>query len=127
MIHMQKKVKMLNNYIIIENNCMEVLPTLSDNHFDLILTDLPYGTTQCSFDNVIPFDFMWEHLNRIIKKDCAIVLFGHEPFSSALRMSNIKNYRYDWYWNKKAFSNQMQVNTQPLRIIENIMVFNFPK
>ena len=67
---------------------------------------------------------MWLQLNRIIKKNGAIVLFGSEPFSSALRMSNIKNYKYDWVWNKKAFSNQMMAKKQPLRIVENIIVFN---
>ena len=67
---------------------------------------------------------MWLHLNRIIKSNGAIVLFGSEPFSSALRMSNIKNYKYDWVWNKKAFSNQMMAKKQPLRIVENIIVFN---
>ena len=67
---------------------------------------------------------MWERLNKLIKLNGAIVLFGSEPFSSALRMSNIKNYKYDWVWNKKAFSNQMMAKKQPLRIVENVIVFN---
>jgi len=67
---------------------------------------------------------MWERLNKLIKPNGAIVLFGSEPFSSALRMSNIKNYKYDWIWNKKSFANQMMAKKQPLRIVENIMVFN---
>jgi DNA modification methylase len=91
---------------------------------DAIITDPPYGTTACKWDSVIPFDAMWERLNKLIKPNGAIVLFGSEPFSSALRMSNIKNYKYDWVWDKKAFSNQMMAKKQPLRIIENVIVFN---
>ena len=67
---------------------------------------------------------MWERLNKLIKPNGAIVLFGSEPFSSALRMSNIKNYKYDWVWNKRAFSNQMMAKKQPLRIVENVIIFN---
>ena len=87
-------------------------------------TRLIDGTTACKWDSVIPFDEMWERLNKLIKPNGAIVLFGSEPFSSALRMSNIKNYKYDWIWNKKAFSNQMMAKKQPLRIVENVIVFN---
>ena len=68
---------------------------------DCILTDVPYGTTKCKWDNIIPFEPMWERLNKLIKPNRAIVLFGSEPFSSNLRMSNIKNYKYDWVWDKK--------------------------
>jgi DNA modification methylase len=91
---------------------------------DAIITDPPYGTTACKWDSVIDFEEMWERLNKLIKPNGAIVLFGSEPFSSALRMSNIKNYKYDWVWDKKAFSNQMMAKKQPLRIIENVIVFN---
>ena len=91
---------------------------------DAVICDLPYGVTNCKWDSVIPFDEMWLRLNKLIKPNGAIVLFGSEPFSSALRMSNIKNYKYDWVWNKKAFSNQMLAKKQPLRIVENVLVFN---
>jgi DNA modification methylase len=91
---------------------------------DAIITDPPYGTTACKWDAVIPFEPMWERLNKLIKPNGAIVLFGSEPFSSALRMSNIKNYKYDWVWNKvNRFTNMLNVNRQPLRIYENISVF----
>jgi predicted methyltransferase len=79
-------------------DCLEVMKTIKDNSIDAIITDPPYGTTACKWDSIIPFDLMWEQLNRIIKPNGAIVLFGSEPFSSALRMSNIKNYKYDWKW-----------------------------
>ena len=72
-----------------------------DGSIDMILTDPPYGTTACKWDSVIPFEPMWKQLSRIIKANGAIVLFGSEPFSSYLRMSNIKNYKYDLYWKKE--------------------------
>ena len=74
-------------------DCLEVMKDIPDNSIDLILTDPPYGTTACSWDSIIPLDLMWKHLKRIIKKNGAIVLFGSEPFSSYLRLSNIKNYK----------------------------------
>ena len=78
----------------------------------------------CKWDTVIPFALMWERLNKLIKQNGAIVLFGSEPFSSALRMSNIKNYKYDWVWNKKSSGNYGLAKYQPLKISENISVFN---
>ena len=75
-------------------DCLNILPTISDKSIDLILTDPPYGTTQCKWDSVIPFEPMWKELKRIIKDNGVIVLFGSEPFSSLLRCSNIKDYKY---------------------------------
>ena len=109
---------------LIHGDCLEKMEYIPDNSVDLILTDLPYGTTKNRWDIVIDFELMWKQLNRIIKKNGCIALFGSEPFSSALRMSNIKNYKYDWVWNKRAFSNQMMAKYQPLRIVENIIIFN---
>ena len=107
-----------------KGDCLEVMKTIESGSIDAIITDPPYGTTACKWDSVIDFDLMWEQLNRIIKPNGAIVLFGSEPFSSALRMSNIKNYKYDWVWNKvNRFTNMLNVNRQPLRIYENISVF----
>jgi site-specific DNA-methyltransferase (adenine-specific) len=99
------------------------MKTIPDKSVDAIITDPPYGTTACKWDSVIDFDLMWKQLNRTIKPNGAIVLFGSEPFSSALRMSNIKNYKYDWTWNKNKISNPMLAKKQPLRCIENIIVF----
>jgi DNA modification methylase len=109
---------------LIHGDCLIELPKIFDKKIDLILTDPPYGTTACKWDSVIPFELMWNQLKRVIKDNGSIALFGSEPFSSNLRMSNIKNYKYDWVWNKKAFSNQMMAKKQPLRIVENIIIFN---
>jgi len=97
---------------------------IPDKSIDMILCDPPYGTTACKWDSVIPFDKMWEQLNRIIKPNGAIVLFGSEPFSSALRMSNIKNYKYDWKWDKKKPSTGLHAKIMPLKDYEDILVFN---
>ena len=99
---------------------MKLIP---DKSIDAIITDPPYGTTVCKWDSVIDFELMWEQLNRIIKPNGAIVLFGSEPFSSALRMSNINNYKYDWVWNKTMGGNFLQANKMPLKKHEIISVF----
>lgn len=104
-------------------DCLEEMKKIPDGSIDFVLTDPPYGTTKCKWDSVIPFEPMWEQLKRIIKPNGAIVLFGSEPFSSVLRMSNIKQYKYDWIWKKRAV-NFLNAKKQPLREVENIMVFN---
>jgi len=90
---------------------------------DAIICDLPYGITACKWDTIIPFEPMWERLNKLIKQNGAIVLFGSEPFSSALRMSNLKMYKYDWKWHKDKCSNFIHAKTQPRKTIEDIMIF----
>jgi site-specific DNA-methyltransferase (adenine-specific) len=112
---------------LIHGDCLVEMNKIADKSVDLILTDPPYGTTSCKWDSVIPFDKMWEHLNRIIKDNGAIVLFGSEPFSSYLRMSNIRQYKYDWVWNKKLAGNVFLAKSQPMKIHENIIVFNSSK
>lgn len=92
--------------------------------FDAIITDPPYGTTDCKWDTIIPLKDMWIRLNELIKDNGAIVLFGSEPFSSALRMSNIKEYKHEWYWNKEIGANFIQAKNHPLKVIENIIVFS---
>ena len=99
------------------------MKSIPDGSIDAIITDPPYGTTACKWDSVIPFDLMWAELKRIIKPNGAIVLFGSEPFSSALRMSNIKQYKYDWIWDKVLHSNPLIAKKQPLSAHENICVF----
>lgn len=91
--------------VCVNCECLYGMSKIPDGSIDMILTDLPYGTTQCEWDIVIPFKPLWGQYNRIIKKGGAIVLFGSEPFSSKLRMSNIKNYKYDWVWNKHLAGN----------------------
>lgn len=105
-------------------DCLEQMSWIADGSVDAIITDPPYGTTACKWDSVIPFEPMWEQLKRIIKPNGAIVLFGSEPFSSALRMSNIKQYKYDWKLDKNRVSNPMLAKIQPLRHMEDILVFN---
>ena len=104
-------------------DCLEVMKDIPDGSVDAIITDPPYGTTACKWDSVIDFELMWEQLNRIIKPNGAIVLFGSEPFSSALRMSNIKNYKYDWYWKKNRKTNFLNARKMPMGQIETISVF----
>jgi site-specific DNA-methyltransferase (adenine-specific) len=99
---------------------MEQIPNKS---VDMILCDLPYGTTACKWDIVIPFDELWERYNRIIKDNGAICLFGSEPFSSKLRMSNLSCYKYDWIWRKPRGTGHLNAKKQPLRDVENISVF----
>ena len=88
-----------------------------------ILRMVKFGTTKCKWDVIIPFDEMWKRLNKIIKPNGAIVLFGNEPFSSALRVSNIKNYKYDWVWDKKKGGNPLLSKVMPIKTFENIMIF----
>ena len=107
-----------------QGDCLELMKDIPDKSVDMILCDLPYGTTQCKWDTVIPFESLWKQYNRIIKTDGAIVLFGSEPFSSSLRMSNIKKYKYDWVWDKKQAGNVLNAKRQPLKTFENIIVFN---
>ena len=109
--------------ILLKGDCLVEMDKIPDGSVDLILTDPPYGTTACKWDSVIPFEPMWKQLNRIIKANGAIVLFGSEPFSSNLRMSNIKNYKYDWTWDKISCTGCFMVKKQPLRAVENVIVF----
>lgn len=104
-------------------DCLEIMKSIPDGSIDAIITDPPYGTTACKWDSVIPFEPMWAELKRIIKPNGAIVLFGSEPFSSALRMSNIKEYKYDWIWDKKIPSGMSFARYQPMRQHECISIF----
>ncbi len=108
---------------LLQGDCLEVMKDIPDKSIDMILCDLPYGTTACKWDSIIPFEPLWGQYNRIIKDDGAIVLFGSEPFSSKLRMSNLKMYRYDWIWAKTVASNFAVCKKQPFKKHENIMVF----
>jgi len=109
---------------LMQGDCLEMMKEIENGSVDMVLADPPYGTTACKWDSVIPLEPMWEQLKRVIKPNGAIVLFGSEPFSSALRMSNIKNYKYDWIWEKNIASNFMGTKYQPLKYFEKISVFN---
>lgn len=106
-----------------KGDCLVEMNKIPDKSVDMILCDLPYGTTACKWDVIIPFDKLWEQYNRVIKDNGAIVLFGSEPFSSVLRCSNLKNYKYDWIWNKKKAGNFLLGKIQPMKIHENISIF----
>lgn len=107
-------------------DCLELMPKHVENKsVDMIFCDLPYGTTDCNWDSVIDLNKLWSEYKRIIKPKGAILLFGSEPFSSILRTSNLKAYRTEWFWNKRAASNVGLVKYHPLKIIETISVFGF--
>ena len=110
-------------YKLIQGDCIEVMKTMPDGSIDMILCDLPYGTTSCCWDTIIPFEPLWEQYKRIIKYNGAIVLFGTEPFSSKLRCSNLSMYKYDWYWEKERITNIAQVKKRAGKTVETISVF----
>ena len=114
------------NIKLYQGDCLKIMDILIEQgvKVDAIITDPPYGTTACKWDTVIPFDDMWERLNKLIKPNGAIVLFGGEPFSSALRMSNVKNYKYDWKWDKVTGTGHLCVKHKPTQRVEDIIVFS---
>ena len=106
-----------------QGDCLELMKSIPDGSIDAIITDPPYGTTACKWDSVIPFEPMWAELKRIIKPNGAIVLFGSEPFSSQLRLSNLKMYKYDWVYVKSQAQNFLNAKKQPLRNNECVSLF----
>ena len=108
---------------LINGNCLEEMKDIPDGSVDMILCDLPYGTTACKWDSVIPFEPLWEQYRRIAKKNAAIVLTASQPFTSALVMSNPREFRYCWVWNKAKAANFPQVKRAPLKIHEDVVVF----
>lgn len=113
--------KLLNT--VIQGDCLEVMKDIPDGSVDMILADLPYGTTACKWDTIIPFEPLWKQYKRVIKDNGAIVLTASQPFTSALVMSNIKMFKYEWIWDKKRHSNPLIAKKQPLNNYENIVVF----
>ena len=112
-------------YDIYNGDCLEIMPQLieEDVKVDLILTDPPYGTTACKWDSVIPFDKMWDLIHSCSRENTAVCLFGTEPFSSFLRMSNIKEFRYDWIWHKNMSGSFATARKMPMKYHEVISVF----
>ncbi|MDD3973051.1 MAG: site-specific DNA-methyltransferase [Clostridia bacterium] len=119
----KKKTRMMEINKIYNEDCLIGMQRIPDKSIDMILCDLPYGTSACKWDVVIPFEPLWEQYKRIIKDRGAIVLFGSEPFSSYLRMSNIKQYKYDWVWDKHIPRGFQTAKYRPMNRHENIMVF----
>jgi len=104
-------------------DCLDILPTLEDNSVDMVLVDLPYGTTACKWDSIIPLDKLWEQYNRICKEDAAMVFTAAQPFTTILAASNLENFRYEWIWEKPQGTNPMNAKVMPLKSHENILVF----
>ena len=113
-------------YNLIQGDCLGQMDNLINHGImvDMILTDPPYGTTACKWDSIIPFEPMWERINKLIKPNGCVALFGSEPFSSALRMSNKGNYRYDWYWVKTKPSLYQHAKNRPMKAVETISIFS---
>ncbi len=111
---------------LFQGDCLEVMDRLIEKEvkFDAIITDPPYGTTACKWDAIIPFDDMWERLNKLIKENGAIVLFGSQPFTSELIHSNLEMYRYNWIWDKHIARGMHQAKYQPMRLHEDICIFS---
>ena len=116
-----------DNLWLMKGDCLERMKEIPNGSVDMVLADPPYGTTACKWDGIIPLEPMWEQLKRIIKPNGAIVLFGSEPFSSALRMSNIKQYKYDWVWDKVTAKGHLVAKIRPMQQTENICVFGDSK
>ena len=110
--------------LLYRGDCLDEMNNIPDGSVDLVLTDPPYGTTACKWDSVIPFEPMWCQLNRVTRMVATIVLFGSEPFSSILRISNIKEYKYDWKWDKVKPSGFQIAKHRPMQRTEDIMVFS---
>ena len=104
-------------------DCLDILPTLPDDSIDMVMVDLPYGTTACKWDSIIPLDFLWEQYNRICKKNAAMLFTSAQPFTTTLASSNIDNFRYEWIWEKPQGTNPMNAKVMPLKSHENILVF----
>lgn len=108
---------------IYNEDCLEGMLRIDDKSIDCIICDVPYGTTQCHWDSIIPFEPMWKQINRVIKDNGAILLFSSQPFTSALIMSNPKMFKYEWIWQKTHPKGHLNAKKMPMRAHENIEVF----
>ena len=111
------------NIELFHDDCLKVLPNITDKSIDLILCDLPYSVSACAWDKLIPVEKLWDQYKRVLKDDGVILLFGREPFSSLLRSSNLKMYKFDWYWVKPNGADFLNVKYKPFNVIETISVF----
>lgn len=109
---------------IIQGDCLTLMTEIPNKSIDMILCDLPYGTTACKWDTIIPFDKLWKEYERIITDNGAIVLTAQQPFTSALIMSNIKLYKYNWHWNKVKPSSFFNAKNAPMKKFEDVVVFS---
>lgn len=109
--------------MLLLGDCLERMKEIPAGSVDMVLTDPPYGTTDCKWDSILEFEPMWEQLERVTKESAAVCLFANEPFASKQRLSNLKNYRYDWVWQKDKASNFLFANKQPAKVTEYCSVF----
>lgn len=110
-------------YDLMEGDCLELMRELPDGNIDMVLCDLPYGTTACKWDSVIPFDKLWEQYRRVVKQNGAIVLTASQPFTSALGASNLGWLRYSWVWEKSRPTDFLNAKKKPLKGFEDVLVF----
>jgi len=106
-----------------KGDCLELMKDIEDKSIDMILCDLPYGTTQCKWDTIIPFDKLWEKYNRIIKDNGVIVLTAQTPFDKVLGCSNLKLLKYEWIWEKSQGTGHLNAKKMPLKNHENILIY----
>lgn len=120
---MRKEV--IGNATLYLGDCLELMRDIPDGSVDLVLCDLPYGTTACKWDSVIPFAPLWDQYRRIAKPNAAIVLTASQPFTTALIASNMKSFKYSWVWNKVKPSTGLHAKLMPLRVVEDVLVFSY--
>ena len=113
----------MNDIRLIHGDCLEILPTLEAGSVDAVIADIPYGTTACKWDTVIPFEPMWESLERVTNPKAAIVLFGSQPFTSALVMSRTEWFKYEWVWDKGRGVGHLNARSRPMMQTESICIF----
>jgi site-specific DNA-methyltransferase (adenine-specific) len=111
------------SYELINDCCLNALPKLEDNSVDLVLVDLPYGTTQCKWDQIIPLEALWKEYNRVAKQNAAMIFTASQPFTSVLISSNIKNFKYCWVWEKSKATGYLNAKKMPMRAHEDVCVF----
>ncbi|MDF7671133.1 site-specific DNA-methyltransferase [Orbaceae bacterium ESL0721] len=112
-----------NSVNLLHGDCLNLMQEIPDKSIDMVLCDMPYGTTRCKWDSILDLDAVWLQLNRIVKENAAVALFGAEPFSSILRCSNLQNFKYDWIWDKIKGTGFLNAKKQPMRNHEIISVF----
>lgn len=110
---------------LFHGDCLELMKNIPDSSIDCIITDLPYGTTDCAFDTIIPFSQLWQHYWRICKKNAPIILFSCQPFTTKLISSNFDNFKYNWIWKKSNVSGFANAKKRPLKVFEDILVFSY--
>ncbi len=111
------------SYQLFHGDCLDILPTLPDKSVEAIITDLPYGTTACKWDSIIPFEPMWAQIKRVLKPRGAFVTTASQPFTSKLVMSNLEWFKYEWVWEKEQGTNFLDARRKPYKVHENILVF----